>query len=230
MSRFDPAHLELLRLARLLKVDPDRLDPLSGLPVEDLRTLRDRIAERLFEEGRDAFQRAANVANFVPAPLAAKLAEHALGPVLAARTTAVTPPQKAVELSGRFSAGFLADVAEEIDPRVVDDLVESLPPKVVAAVGRELAAREEWLVMADFVGGISSAALVATVEALSTESILRISVYLEDPDRLDEVVALLDDERLADAVTVARAEGLDEELAWITESVGDEQRARIPSS
>jgi hypothetical protein len=78
--------------------------------------------------------------------------------------------------------------------------------------------------------GISSAALVATVEALSTESILRISVYLEDPDRLDEVVALLDDERLADAVTVARAEGLDEELAWITESVGDEQRARIPSS
>ena len=55
-------------------------------------------------------------------------------------------------------------------------------------------------------------------------------MYLEDPDRLDEVVGLLDDERLADAVTVARAEGLDEELAWIIESVGDEQRARIPSS
>lgn len=228
MTPEDANELERLRLARLLKTDPERLEPLAAVPTEDLKVLRDQVSSRLFDEGVESFQRAATVGNLVPTALGAKLAQHALGPVLSARTTAVTPPEKAVEMAGRFPPAFLADVAVEMDPRVADDLVKALPPKVIATVGDELADREEWLVMADFVEVISHGALATTLDALSTESILRVSRYLEDESRLDEIVGLLDDDRLAELIEVAAELGLGDNLERITNALGEDQRARIP--
>ena len=71
MSRATPTELELLRLTRLLDVDTVRLAPLADLPLGDLKALREQAAGRLFDEGEDAFRRAAHVANLVPAALAA---------------------------------------------------------------------------------------------------------------------------------------------------------------
>ncbi len=227
MSRATPAHLEVLRLARLLGVDPDRLTPLADLPLEDLQALREQAAGRLFDEGEDAFRRAATVAGLVPTGLAAKLAEHALGPLLSARTTAVIEVDKAADLSSKLSSSYLADVAVQIDPRVVDELVTRMPPDVIAAVGDELAAREEWLVMADFLGVISTEALDATLHAVSAEAILHVAELLGDDTRLDEVVSLLSDDRLAELHRTAEAIEEQALLAELAEAVSPEQQARL---
>lgn len=227
MSAPDATDLELMRLARLLKVEPEQLDGLRPLPIADLKVLRDQVAARLFDEGKDSFHRAATVANVVPAGLAAKLAEHALGPVLAARTTAVTEPKKSVELAAKFHTAFLADVSQEIDPRAVTDLVEAMPPKIIAEIGNELASRGEWLVMADFVGAISHDAMRTTINALSAASVLHVAELLEDRSRLDEIVAMLPDQRLDEIVAVAEAEGLHDQLGSLVDGLSDEQRARI---
>lgn len=229
MSRATPTELELLRLARLLDVDTARLAPLADLPLEDLKALREQTAGRLFDEGEDAFRRAAHVANLVPAALAAKLAEHALGPVLSARTTEVIAVDKAADLSSRLSPGFLAEVAMQIDPSVVDELVTTMPPDVIAAVGEELATRQEWLVMADFLGVISTPALEATLHAVSAEAVLHVAQLLEDDDRLDEVVSLLDDDRLAGLVATAERTGQQDLLAELAGAVSADQQARLAS-
>lgn len=229
MSAPDPVDLELARLARLLRVDADELADLAPAGAADLKVLRAQVAARLHDEGQDSFRRAAQVSGMVPAKLAATLAEHGLGPVLSARTTAVLDPAKAAELAERFSPAFLADVAEELDPRVVADLVATMPAQIIADVAQELAARQEWLVMADFVGAISSEALQRTVAVLSDEAVLRTSALLEDRERLEEVVAGLDDDRLASLADTARELQADELVEGLRASLSPEQRARIPA-
>lgn len=228
MAAPTPAELELLRLARLLSVDPADVDGLLPIGAADLRSLRDQVAARLHRSGREAFERAATVAGMVPAGLAATLAQKGLGPVLSARTTAVTPPDKAADLAARMPPEFLADVAVAMDPQVADELLRRLPPDVIAGVGDVLAARGEWLAMADFVGSITDEALAATVRTLSDEAVLHVGRLLQDPARVDEVVGLLDDERLASLVATARARGLEEALEDLVGRLGEDQRARVP--
>ena len=212
---------------RLLHVEPERLAPLAEVPLEDLHLLRDQVTSRLFDEGRESWARVAAVSRRVPAGLAATLAERALGPVLAARATTSVDIDKAVELSSRFSATFLADVATHLDPRAVDDLTARLPAQVIADTSTELARREEWLVMADFVGTISSAALTATMSVMSEAQILRVALLLEDPSRLQEIVSLLDDDRLDAGVVAAEAHRLGDALDLVAANVTGEQAERI---
>lgn len=225
-----PEDLEVRRIARLLAVDPAALEGLQAAPLVDLRTLRDQIAAKLFDEGADSWHKAAAVSGVVPPGLAAKLAQGALGPVLAARVTASVDPRRAADIAARMPAQFMADVAENIDPRQVTDLVVHLPPRTIAEVGAVLAHREEWLVMADFVAAISPSALVPTVASLQERSILLVAVLLEDPDRISEVIGLLDDPRLQALRRVAEADGLDEHLAVIVDAIDDEQRARLATA
>jgi hypothetical protein len=229
MSGLDnaPADLEVRRIARLVGVDPAELAGLEAVGAPDLRVLRDQIAATLFDAHTDSWERAVAVAGVVPTGLAAKLGEKALGPVLSARVTALTPTDKAVDIAGRLDPSFMADVAVNVDPRTITDLVVAMPPKTIAAIGRELAARHEWLVMADFVAAITPEALRTTIGVLDDEAVLRIAPLLEDPDRTTSVVALLDDDRITRLRDVAEREGLVDHLAHVRAVVDPAQQARL---
>lgn len=222
-----PVDLEIRRIARLVGVDAGTLDGLDAVPLTDLRTLRDQIAAKLFDEGADSWERAAAVSGIVPTSLAARLAQGALGPVLAARVTSAVDVARAVDIATKLSPEFMADTAINIDPRQVTDLVVHLPPRTIAEVGEVLAGRSEWLVMADFVAAITLRALRTTVEGLDEVAILRIAVLLEQHDRIDAVAGMLDDDRIARLRERAEAEGLQAHLAFIIDAVGEEQRARL---
>lgn len=225
-----PTDLEVRRIARLVGVEPAELVGLEAAPLTDLRTLREQIASRLFDEGADSWERAAAVAGVVPSGLAAKLAQGALGPVLAARVTSAVDVKRAVDISTRLPPSFMADTAVNIDPRQVTELVVHLPPRTIAEVGEELAARGEWLVMADFVAAITLTALQTTVEGLDEAAILRIAVLLEQHDRIDAVCGMLDDARLLRLCDVTAAEGLAAHLAFVLDAVGEDQRARLQAA
>lgn len=222
-----PAELEVRRIARLANLEPGDLTGLESIGVQDLRTLRDQIAAKLFDEHTESWQRAVAVSAVVPAALSAKLSEAALGPVLCARVTPLTPPAKAVDIGSRMSPEFMAEVAINLDPRKVSDLVVAMPPATIAAISRVLADRSEWLVMADFVATVHPEALRATIQALDEESILRIAVLLEDRQRIIAVAKMMGQDRLAGMRQAAADNDLQAHLDFVRDSLDSQQRARL---
>lgn len=221
-----PSELEVRRIARMINVDPAQLEGLEAAEDTALQQLRGQIAAKLFDEHTESWERAVAVANVVPTGLAAKLSEKALGPVLSARVTALTPPAKAVEIGAKLSPRFMADIAVNVDPRKIVDLVVAMPAQTIAAVALELADRGEWLVMADFVAAVSEPALRTTVDALDDHAVLQIAPLLEQPDRLALVVDLLGEERLAELRETARRDGLQAHVDHVARVLDGDHRVR----
>jgi hypothetical protein len=195
-----------------------------------VRQLRYDVADAMFDAGRKHFARIAAAAKALPGPIAAKLAQHALGPLLSARTVALLDPDQARDLAKRLPSSFLADVAVEIDVRHAGDAIADVPPDRIARAAFQLQQRGEFVAMGGFVGCLGDEALAETVEVLSDDSLLHVAFLLDAPERLDDIVAMLPDERLATMAAIAVADGIEQELESILEHVGPEQAARIEAA
>jgi hypothetical protein len=179
-DRAHEARAEVLRLAHVLGADPDQLAALEAVPPADVRRLREQCADALFQAGHEAFRRAAAVAEKLPGPLVAQLAQRALGAALSARTAAVLDGDRAVDLARRLPPDFLAEIAVHLDLRKLSGVVARVEPERVAGVARELARREEWVVMAALVDHLSDGGLDAALGTLDDEAILATGFLLED--------------------------------------------------
>ncbi len=118
---------ELRKLGHTLGVDVGRLAMVSGLPADDLRTLRKQIGEALFQADRPAFARVAALSKAIPGAIAAKLTQVALPPLLAARTAELLEPARAVDMVGRLSDSYLADVSAAMDASRAAEVVAAIP-------------------------------------------------------------------------------------------------------
>ena len=200
---------QLSRIARLLGVDVDVLTSLEGLgdvPAADLRVLHDQMSEAIHRGGRAGFASVATLAAKLPGPVAGRLAERFLPPVLAARVCEHLDPERARDLVARVSLPYLADVALALDPIRSQAVVAAIPAERVGLVASALFARGEHAAMAEFVRVVSPPALRAALLAASTPDLLEIAPLLEWSDDLDEVVAGLDlDDPTRQAVQDARA-------------------------
>jgi hypothetical protein len=218
---------EVEKLARCLAADPERLAALETCPPKALRKLRHQVADHLLEADRTAFSRAAAASSSVPAAVAAKMAEKALGPLLTARVAALVDEDRIFGIVKRLPDDFLAEVALELDPRHARHVLLSIPPERMADVAAELDERGEHVAMSGFCAHITPDALAAVVDVLSPDALLRVGYLLEAPDRLDGIVAGLSDERLTAVVELAEAEGREEELAGICKHLKARQRRRV---
>jgi hypothetical protein len=221
------AAAEVEKLARALHADPQRLAALEALAPHDIRGLRHAVTDALLEADQHHFTRVAEAAKALPTAIAAKLAEKALGPLLAARVAALLSVDQTLDLVVRLSPGFLADVALELDPRQAHDLIVALPAGPISAAAAELDRRGEHIAMSMFVGHLNDAALHATVAVLSDDALLRVGYLLEAPERLDAIVAELSDERLDALVALAARENRWTELMGITDELGQAQKLRM---
>ena len=219
---------ELEKLARALQLEgTEAIDALEVLAPADVRALRHAVTDMLLEADLPQFTRVAAFAKAVPVKLAAKLAEDALGPLLAARLAALVDVGLAGDIVRRLSAGFLADVAVELDPRQAHEVIGELPPDLIAAAAAELDQRDEHIAMSMIVGHLSPEALAAVVEVLSTHALLRVGFLIEAPERLDELVALLPDGCLAEIALLASEEDRWDEIDGIEAHLSPEQLARL---
>lgn len=220
------ARAEVLKLSRALGCEPGRLEALEAADPAELRVLREQVSDALFAVHRDGFARIAAMSEKLPASVAATMAQKVLGAPLSARAAALLAPEKAVELAGRVSPEFLTEVAVSVDVRHVGHLVAQIPPPTVAETTGELARRQEWVVLGAMLTHLAPEGLVAAVEVLDPGALLHTGFVAEDPARLDEVVALLSDERLEAVVQEAERSDLQEELAQVVGHLTGEQRAR----
>jgi hypothetical protein len=220
------ATAELRKLAHALDLPVDRLGVVAGLPADDLRALRQQAGDALFEAGRPAFARVAALSKAIPGAVAAKLTEAVLPPLIAARTAELMDPERAADLVRRLSDSYLGEVALRIDAARAPEVIEAIPPDRVGAVARELARRQEWVVIAGFVDQVSGRALTASVTEFTGEQLLRIGYVLDDPGRLDEIGAMLTD-RQVDGLLAAAATGLTAEFDVLVANLSGPRRARL---
>ena len=226
MSPAAPGRAELIKLARLLDTPPERLAGLDGVPPAALRKLREQIADALFEADRPHFERVVAAAKVIPGPLAARLTERALGPLLGARAATLLEPSQAAEMARRLSPTFLADLAVRLDSRHAGQQIGGLPAELVAEIAAELCRRREHVAMAGFVGHLDDEALLATLTVLDDDALLGIGFLMEDTQRLRAIVTLLPDERIAGLIALAEDEGRVDELIEVVSRLGKRQRAR----
>ncbi len=191
------SHAELERLARELEVDPADLAGLHDVGTDGLRRLRHLVSNALHDEHHQAFQRAAQASVLLPVALTAKLSETLIGPYLSSRIAAEMAPDRSIRLARHLSTGFLADVCLSLDPSRVADTVRGLPDDRVVAVGLELLRRKEYVTLGKFVDVVNHSVLAAMAAEVTTgPALVGIAFAIEAHHRLDDLIGLLDDDRL----------------------------------
>jgi hypothetical protein len=224
------ARAEVAKLARLLgERDPEALAFVARASPDELRRYRDQVTDLLYDDGAALAQRAGDAARLLPAQVIARIATQALGPLLSARLAGQLHPRLAVQVTERVDASFLAELAAELDPRRAAEVIASVPPDLMVEVAVLMAGNGEHVAMGRFVGHLDADALAACVAALAPQDLLRIAFVLEGKERIDDVIACLDDTRAAGLPACAAEHDLEDELADLVSHLGKRQRARVTS-
>jgi hypothetical protein len=188
---------EIDKLGETLALDPDRLAFLSGLPPEELRSLRVSVYERMFGLDRVLFERLAILGARMPAAVTARVAEHVFGPMISARVVAEMPGTTALAVAERVPASFFADTAPYLDPRRLRDMIPRLPVEVAVEVARELVSRGQFTTVSRFVDFVTEEQTRAVVDAIDDEAaILRVAFYMGSKNRMDHLFRTLPPERI----------------------------------
>jgi hypothetical protein len=227
MSAVLEARVEVLKLARVLGVEPDELNYLAATSPDDLRRFREQVTDVLFDGDRARLGGFAAGSRVIPAAAAAAVAERALGPVLCARLTGLVDPSKAVDIAKRLPAPFLAEVAAEMDPRRAKDVIAHVPAELIASVAGELARRGEAVTMGRFVGYLKQPALRAAMEGIDDVALLQTAFVMEGKERLDEILALLPGDRMRTIVLAAEKRDMWPETLDLLANVSPERRAEL---
>ncbi|HET6707858.1 hypothetical protein [Amycolatopsis sp.] len=197
------AEAEILKLARVLDVEPARLGYLARVDADDLQAFREQVTDTLFDANAAVLQRMALAARLVPVAVLAKIAEKVFGPLLCARIAGLVDVTRGVDVAKRLSPRFLAEVAAELDPRRASAIITRIPLDTVLAVAAELARKEDWITLGRFVGHLPDLTVRRALDRIDDPALLRIAFVLDDKHRIDHVVGLLPAHRLGRLVTAA---------------------------
>lgn len=208
MSRL-VSQAERIKLEKLLDEAPESLAFMDRLSGEALGALRQQVIAVMFDDHAAMFERLAGAGKLLPARLQMLVAEKALGPMLCARVAGYSPVERAVAMAERMHVPFLADVAEQMDPRRVRPLLRGISLRRMHETTLELVRRDEVVVLGRFVDALP----LDTIKALMTdldddEVLLRVAFFADDREHLAKVVRLLPEQRLQRIVGVAREKKL----------------------
>lgn len=180
--------LQLRRIARVLGVESTDLDYLHEVPPDQLKALHDQVARAVFAGAEKRVARVAGLSRRIPGPLAGRLAEAFLPPLVAARVAEQLEPERARDLVNRVSVRYLADLAVALDPVRSRPVVRAIPPERVGEVAAELFARGEHALLAEFVTSVERPALEAALAVASPHDLLAVLPLLEWTDDVEHVV------------------------------------------
>lgn len=220
-------HVERTKLAHQLAIPADELDGLSGLSPDDLAHLRGLVTHAMFSNHEHRFTRMASAGKLVPPTVAAKGAQVALGPLIAARVAAVTDPRLANKLAGHLPVKFLADMAPHIDPTKVAGIVRDLPERLLIDTGKELIARGEHMTLGAFVTCAPTATAVKVVDHAAPLDLLHVAVYADDREALDAIIAAIDARHLRTVLVAADESGLVDDALALLALISLQSRTRV---
>jgi len=74
------ADVEILKLARLLRTDPDEIAYLRDVDWQDIRDVREQASATMFDGDRQQLQRVASATKLVPSKITATITSARSGP------------------------------------------------------------------------------------------------------------------------------------------------------
>ena len=220
-------HVELVKLAHDLGVDLEDVEFLGSLTEGDLSRLRGAVNHALFAPHETRFARMAGMGRHVPLALAAKGAQLALGPLIAARVAAVTDPELAVRLVGHLDVGFLARMTPYIDPAKVAGIVARLPRDVVVATGEKVLEARDYIPLGRFVAHVDVDTAVEVARTAPPEDLLQIAIYTDDRDALGRMINRIDEEVLGEVLTYAAEAGAIDDASTLLALIPVDARLRV---
>ncbi|WP_447646025.1 hypothetical protein [Nocardioides zeae] len=221
------ARIELTKLAHELDLGLDEVAFLADADPEALRRLRTDVAEQLFARHADRFARIAHLSSLVPVGIAARAAQHAVGPLVSARIAGSLPPAEAVRLARRLPADFLAEVTLTLDPARVSGIVGELDVALVTEIGRLLLERGEHVVLGRFVSVVPTSSALAVVEGADPGDLLKAALFADDRSVLPALVDGLDDDVLVAVVEHAHTTDAHVDALTLVTSLDHAARARV---
>jgi hypothetical protein len=201
------ARAQLVMLAETLGIEPERLRHLERFDSDQLRALRERISDLLFDEHAAVFARLNKLAPLVPNPVVARLSQALVPPLVAGRAAGalgVANPDRAAGVLSDLSPGYMADCAPYLDPRTIAVLAPRVPIEVLVPAANELMRRQDY-VAASFFLDYASAELVLGFERGIPDKagLLRTTALVQSGARLNEIVRVLPRERIEAIVRTA---------------------------
>lgn len=219
---------QLVRLARVLNVDPGALEFLQGHDAQALSRFRQQVSTALFDEHRSLFAKLAQANRMLPLPVTAKLTRAVIGPTIAGRVASEMAPERAVALAQRLPTDFLADTCQAMDPERASAVVRAMPTDIVAAVSQALCRNGEHITAATFVGVLDDAVIEAVMAQTPDDAdLLRIGFFIEDKSRLEAVTRLMSDDRVVGCLRTAHQQGLWAEALALMDGTSIAARARL---
>lgn len=223
-------HAESRRLARVLGVPDHRLSFLREVATADVAALHLASRDLLRSRHRPLYRRLARTSHLLPVSLAAWIAEHALGPLLCARIAAEMGIPATTLLCQHLSPPFMAEVCPYMDVETLSRLALQLPRDTLREIARHLIERGEHIVLGELADTLPDELLQRMAESFgSADTVLRISLFMEQADRIEYLLSLLPLEELPALSRVAadpRRELLPEALSLL-QRVSPEWRRRL---
>jgi hypothetical protein len=198
---------QLAMLAETMDVEPARLAGLGRLEVGQLRSLRERISDVLFDEQAQTFARVSRLAPLVPNALVAKLSQTLVPPLVAGRAAGalgVAHPDRAAGVLAHLSSDYMADCAPYLDPRTIGVLAPVIPVPTLVRAANELMSRRDYLTAARFLQYAGPELVREFERGIPDDVGLLMTAALTDSSaRLAEIVGLLPRPRLEQIVRAA---------------------------
>lgn len=201
---------ECTKLARILYCPPEKLAFLQTLELSDLQKLLQSTQYFFQQHNRPLFQRLNTASNFFPASFIAFVAERTLGPLFCARIAMEMPIARAVEVARRFSPTFLASTAAYMETGRASEIAIALPLPHVLATAKELVAQQEFILMGNLVGLLPTFLIEAVLRDVQDgEALLRIAYFVENNQRLGDILEVLPTTQIRAIITAAADEKVD---------------------
>ena len=221
---------QLVRLSRLLNVEPEALDDLAGYDAAALARFRKQISTALFDEHRNLFAKLAQANKLLPLGVTAKMTTAVIGATLAGRVASEMEPKRAVALAEKLPFEFLAETCVAMDPQRAEAVVRAMPTQIVVGVSRALCAKCDYMTAATFVNVLDDDVIQAVMADNDNDAdLLQIGFFIEDKARLEVLMAMMDDARIAGTMVTAEREGLWAQALAMMEGTSLATRARIGS-
>lgn len=191
---------ELVKLARALDTTPERVAFAAALDHGDVRRLRVRVENVLYDEHRAAFQRVAAITRMLPTHLNVRIALRAFSPMLAARVAGEMSADRAAELASRMPIEYLAEGCVHLDPRRAGPLLSRIRRERVLAVVSLLVERGDFITLGRLLDAASDKLIGDVAATVSDDALLRIGFFAESDTHLTRAVVVLPASRLRGVV------------------------------
>ncbi|MBJ8344191.1 hypothetical protein [Antrihabitans sp. YC2-6] len=186
---------QLVILAKQLHVPVERVQYLEKLGAAHLLELRQAVADFLFDENSETFNRISALVPIVPLSIAMPIVQKVTAPEMAGRAAGavgVAHPKKAVQAMTLVKPEYGALCAPFMDPRAVGTLAETAPHEPVVAIANVLLASKDYITGGLFVEA-ATPELIRAVEAGvdDDEGLIRTGSYVYSGKVLSEVLRVM---------------------------------------